>query len=140
VQPIFDGGRIRGNVERAKAAYLENLSNYRQQILVAFQEVDSTLGGLRVLSEQADAQSRAVVSADKAAGLATARYKAGLVIILEVIDAQRTLLQAQRQNLQILNQQLATSVALVKALGGGWEGRPMPGATQQQAAAARPQS
>jgi multidrug efflux system outer membrane protein len=102
--------------------------------------VDSTLGGLRVLSEQADAQSRAVVSADKAAGLATARYKAGLVIILEVIDAQRTLLQAQRQNLQILNQQLATSVALVKALGGGWEGRPMPGATQQQAAAARPQS
>jgi multidrug efflux system outer membrane protein len=122
-QPIFDGGRISGNIDRAKAAYLENLASYRQQLLVAFQEVDSTLGGLRILSDQADAQSRAMASAEKASALAAARYKAGLVIVLEVIDAQRTSLQAQRQNLQILSQQLATSVALVKALGGGWAER-----------------
>ncbi|HVO48364.1 MAG TPA: efflux transporter outer membrane subunit [Steroidobacteraceae bacterium] len=138
-QPIFDGGRISGNIERAKAAYLENLSNYRQQILVAFQEVDSTLGGLRVLSDQADAQSRAMVNAEKASVLATVRYRAGLVIVLEVIDAQRTSLQAQRQNLQILNQQLTTSVALAKALGGGWA-EPRAPASSQQTASLRPQS
>ena len=61
--------------------------------------------------------------AKAASTLATARYKAGLVIVLEVIDAERTLLQAQRANLQILNQQMYTSVALIKALGGGWDTR-----------------
>ena len=92
------------------------------------------MSGLRILQDQAAAQARAVDYAHKASTLATARYKAGLVIVLEVIDAERTLLQAQRVNIQILNQQMATSVALIKALGGGWQGRSMP-ATAQKAGA-----
>ena len=134
-QPLFDGGRIRGNVERTKAAYQENMALYRQRLLVAFQEVDNALSGLRILNDQALAQTRAVASAEKASTLATARYKAGLVIVLEVIDAERTSLQAQRQSIQILSQQMTTSVALVKALGGGWQGRQNPGTTNLAGAA-----
>jgi outer membrane protein, multidrug efflux system len=139
-QPLFDGGRIRGNIERTKAAYQENFAVYRQRLLVAFQDVDNALSGLRILDEQATAQARAVANSQKALTLATARYKAGLVIVLEVIDAERTSLQAQRQNVQILNQQMAASVALIKALGGGWQGRPAPGTAQQQAGKQAPQS
>ena len=134
-QPLFDGGRIKGNVERTRAAYQENLASYRQRLLVAFQEVDNALSGLRTLDEQALAQARAVTNAEKATTLATARYKAGLVIVLDVIDAERTSLLAKRQNVQILNQQMAASVALIKALGGGWGDRPVPGALQQAAGA-----
>jgi multidrug efflux system outer membrane protein len=136
-QPIFDAGRISGNVERSKAAYQENLGLYRQRLLLAFQDVDNGLSGLRILDQQAAAQARAVASSEKALMLANARYKAGLLIVLEVIDAERTALAAQRANVQILNQQLAASVALIKALGGGWEARPVPGTSQQASTAAR---
>jgi multidrug efflux system outer membrane protein len=119
-QPIFDGGRIRGNVDRAKAAYDENLALYRQQVLVAFQEVDTALSGLRLLTQQADAQSRAVSNSERAANISAARYRAGLVFFLEVLDAERTKLASQRLATEIQSAQLATSVGLIKALGGGW--------------------
>ncbi len=130
-QPLFDAGRIRSNVERTRAAYQENVALYRQRLLVAFQDVENALAGLRILDDQAAAQARAVANAEKASTLATARYKAGLVIVLEVIDAERTSLLAQRQNIQLLNQQMATSVALIKALGGGWQGRALPREAKQ---------
>jgi multidrug efflux system outer membrane protein len=119
-QPLFDAGRNRANVERAKAAFDENQAVYRERLLVAFQEVENALSGLSILQQQYDLQSRAVSSAEHAEQLATARYKTGLVIVLEVIDAQRTRLQTERARLQTLNQQMSASVALVKALGGGW--------------------
>jgi multidrug efflux system outer membrane protein len=119
-QPIFDGGRIRGNVDRAKAAYQENLANYRQQVLVAFQEVDTALSGLRLLDQQAEAQSRAVTNSERAASISAARYRAGLVFFLEVLDAERTKLASQRLATEIQGAQLTTSVGLIKALGGGW--------------------
>ena len=84
--------------------------------------MENTLSGLSNLQQQYDLQSRAVASAERAEQLATARYKNGLVIVLEVIDAQRTRLQTERARLQTLNQQMTTSVLLIKALGGGWTG------------------
>ena len=122
-QPVFDGGRIKANVQRVEAAYKENLAAYQERLLVAFREVESALAGLRILQQQADAQARAVDSAEEATRLATVRYKSGLVIFLDVLDAERTSLQAQRQLVLVRNQQLATTVALIKALGGGWEER-----------------
>ena len=119
-QPLFDAGRNRANVERARAAFNENNAQYRDRLLVAFQEVENSLSGLGILQQQYDLQSRAVVSAQRAEQLATARFKTGLVIVLEVIDAQRTRLQTERARLQTLNQQMLASVALIKALGGGW--------------------
>lgn len=120
-QPIFDGGRNRARVERAKAAYAENLADYRQQLLVALSEVENALAALRLLGEQSDVQARAQANADKAAGLATVRYKAGLVAVLDVIDAQRRQLDTEREAVQLRTQRLSAGVALIKALGGGWK-------------------
>lgn len=118
--PIFDGGRNSANLERAKSAHEEAVANYRQQLLVAFQEVENGLLGLRLLGEQATVQQRAVESAQKAAELSDKRYRAGLVSYLEVVDSQRSALQSERGAVQLLGQRLQTSVLLIKALGGGW--------------------
>jgi multidrug efflux system outer membrane protein len=119
--PIFDPGRIKGNVDLAKANYEENLAQYRSRVLTAFGDVEDALSGLRILAEQSDAQARALASAQQSAEISTTRYEAGLVIFLEYIDAERTRLATQRLATQIDGQRLLASVGLIKALGGGWE-------------------
>jgi len=123
VQPLFDGGRLRANRDRIEAAWRENLATYRERLLVAFREVEDALAALRYLEVQQESLTRASARAHRAEQLADARYRAGLVTILEVVDAQRSRLQAERQYNAVWNQQLLASVALVKALGGGWEAR-----------------
>jgi multidrug efflux system outer membrane protein len=122
-QPVFNAGRIGQDVDRAKAVYEENLAVYRDRILRAFQEVESGLAGLRILSQQAEYQAIALTNANKATQFASARYRSGLVGLLDVIDAQRTGLQAERQALQVQSSRMLSSVALIKALGGGWDER-----------------
>jgi multidrug efflux system outer membrane protein len=124
--PIYEGGRLKANLERARAAFEESEANYRQQVLVAFREVEDSLSDLHVLEDQEEAQERAVQSAQSTADISTSRYKEGLANYLEVIDAQRTVLQNQRLVAQIREQRLAASVQLIKALGGGWKDRMVP--------------
>jgi multidrug efflux system outer membrane protein len=119
--PLLDGGRIKGNVDRARAAYEENLAQYRSHVLGAFKDVEDALSGLRILADQARAQARALSSAQKTAEISTTRYEAGLVIFLEVVDAERTRLATQQLATQIDGQRLVLSVGLIKALGGGWQ-------------------
>lgn len=119
--PLYEGGRLKANLEQARAAYDESVANYRQQVLTAFREVEDGLSGLRVLEDQQAAQERAVDAAVQTANISTARYKEGLANYLEVIDAQRTVLDNQRLDAQIRELRLATTVQLIKALGGGWE-------------------
>ena len=119
--PIFAGGRNRANYRRSQAAFEEAVARYRQQVLVAFGEVENSLSGIRHLIEQAAAQQRAVANARRAAELATDRYRSGIVSYLEVVDASRDALQAERANAQLAGQRLITAVQLIKALGGGWE-------------------
>ena len=123
VQPIFDGGRLSANEDRARALYAENLAVYRERLLVAFKEVETSLAALRILDQQHESQLRAVNSATRAEQLATSRYKTGLTNVLELIDAQRTRLLVERVRLQVRQQQLLASVTLIRALGGGWEDR-----------------
>ncbi len=118
--PLFQGGRNRAALDRSKAAYDESIATYRQQVLVAFREVQEALTTLRLLSDQSSAQERAVAGAKRAASLAETRYRAGYVSYLEVIDAQRTELDNERTATQLFAQRLNTDVALIKALGGGW--------------------
>ena len=122
-QPLFDGGRLRSNVDRARAVYAENLATYRERLLVAFKEVETALSALRILDLQHESQLRAVNSAERAEQLATARYKSGLVNVLELVDAQRTRLQVERGRLVVRQQQMLASVTLIRALGGGWAER-----------------
>jgi multidrug efflux system outer membrane protein len=118
--PLFAGGRLRANYQRSQFDYDEAVAKYRQQILVAFGDVEDSLAGIRHLADQSAAQGRAVSNAQRAALLATDRYKSGIVSYLEVVDANREALQAERGNAQLAGQREVAAVQLIKALGGGW--------------------
>jgi multidrug efflux system outer membrane protein len=75
---------------------------------------------LRLLDEQAEAQERAVTSAARSTALSEARYRNGYVSQLDLLDAQRSELRNRRQALQVRSAQYQSTVALVRALGGGW--------------------
>ena len=121
VQPIFQGGRNRANLEAAKDAYDATVANYRQSVLTAIQQVEDGLSGLNALSQASNSQGAAVEDAQRTLQLANNRYSGGLTTYLDVITAQSALLNNQRIAAQILGQQMVTSVYLVKALGGGWD-------------------
>lgn len=118
--PIFQGGRNRANLARSRAAYDESVALFRQRVLVAFREVQDGLTATQLLADQASAQERAVAAARRAGELAQTRYDAGYVAYFEVIDAQRTVLAAERGATQLTAQRLLNTVGLIKALGGGW--------------------
>ena len=121
LEPVIAGGRNRARLEGAKAVYDENIANYRETSLVAFQQVEDALSGLTALSSASESQQRAVSDAGRSLTLANARYTGGLVTYLDVITAQEQVLSNERLAAQIQGQRLVTSVLLVKALGGGWD-------------------
>jgi outer membrane protein TolC len=102
--------------------YDEDVANYREAALVAFQQVEDALTGINTLASASDSQQRAVDDAERSLNLANARYTGGLVTYLDVITAQEQVLTNERLGAQIQGQRLVTSVLLVKALGGGWDG------------------
>jgi multidrug efflux system outer membrane protein len=118
--PIFAGGRNRAGYQRFRAAYEEAVANYRGQVLVAFGDVENSLSGVRHLADQASAERRAVTSARRAADLAGQRYRSGIVSYIEVVDAEREALQAERDNDLLSGERLIAAVQLIKVLGGGW--------------------
>ena len=118
--PIFEGGRNRANYERTRALYDEALADYRQSLLVAFSEVETTLSDVRRFAERSVVVDRAVASARRAADLVMVRYRAGQVSFLDVSAAERTAIANERLAVQVRGQHLVSSVLLVKALGGGW--------------------
>lgn len=119
-QAVFDGGRRKANVNRASAAYEEAQANYRQTVLDAFQQVQDGVTGLSVLDAASKQAHAAVVDSQRLLLLANDRYSGGLVAYLNVIAAQQSLLTSQRTEVQVRGQQMGAAVALVKALGGGW--------------------
>jgi len=121
LEPVFAGGRNHARLDAARAAYDENVANYRETSLVAFQQVEDALSGLTALASASDSQQRAVSDAGRSLTLANARYTGGLVTYLDVITAQEQVLNNERLATQIQGQRLVTSVLLVKALGGGWD-------------------
>jgi outer membrane protein, multidrug efflux system len=119
--PVFQGGRNRANLERSRAAYEESVALYRQQVLVAFGEVEDNLSALIHLMEQVRARTAAAVAAANAARLSFERYQAGAVNFLEIVDSEQARLSNEIARVLIENQQLLATVRLIKALGGGWE-------------------
>ena len=121
--PIFAGGRNRANYHRAQANYDKAVAVYRQQVLVAFGDVEDSLSDIHHLADQSEAQERAVKNARRASDLAQERYRSGIVSYIEVVDDNRDSLSAERDNAQLIGQRLIASVQLIKALGGGWDER-----------------
>jgi NodT family efflux transporter outer membrane factor (OMF) lipoprotein len=121
LEPIFNGGRNRATLAATKSAYDESVANYRESVLVAFQQVEDGLSSLTALSQAAASQNSAVTSSRRSLELSNNRYVGGAASYLDVITAQAALLNNQRLATQLLGQQMVTSVFLVKALGGGWD-------------------
>src|ERR1700734_3522503 len=126
VELLFDAGRRHALTEEAKDTYEQNVANYRQTVLQAFQEVEDSLSGLRILNGESVAQQRAVDSAERSLLISTNRYKGGVTTYLEVIAAQTTQLSNERTAADITTREFAASVQLIKALGGGWDTTKLP--------------
>lgn len=101
-------------------------------MLVAFREVEDNLSDLRLLADQSKAQDDAVRASSRAAQLSRTRYNAGSVNYLDVIDAERNMLSAERIGVQLAGARVNATVGLVKALGGGWGDLPPAQATVAQ--------
>ena len=103
--PLLDGGRREAGVQGASAQLDGALASYREQVLVAFREVEDQLSALRLLEEQSAVQARAVASAKRATVLSDARYRNGYVSQLDLLDARRSELRNRRQALQVKSAQ-----------------------------------
>jgi outer membrane protein TolC len=122
LQPIFDGGRLRGQKAIAESRERELVETYRKAILSAFVDVEQALAAASRQGQQEQLQDGVQTSARESLRLAEVRYRAGADDLLTVLDAQRTLFSAQDQLAQIRLNRLQSAVSLYKALGGGWSG------------------
>ena len=118
--PLIDGGRNKANIARSEAVLEESVAAYRQNVLVAFAEVEDNLAGLRILEGQGAQLDAAVVSARRSADLAQKLYAAGRSGYIDLLDAQRNLAAAERNAVQVRGERAVTTVALIRSLGGGW--------------------
>ncbi len=125
-QTLFEGGLRSAEVRAARAAYDASVATYRQTVLTAFQGVEDQLSNLRILEQQAAAQARAVQSAQRSLQIALNTYRAGTQAYTNVVTQQTALLTNQQAALQVAEQRLVASVALVQALGGGFAAADLP--------------
>ncbi|MBF8722986.1 efflux transporter outer membrane subunit [Pseudomonas guariconensis] len=119
--PVFDNGRLRASRDLARAERQELLENYRSSILAGFSDVEQALNAIHGVDRQRQWQDEEVRQARIAFELAQQRYGAGAETLLSVLQTQRTLYDAQDQQAQLRLARLQGSVALYKALGGGWQ-------------------
>jgi outer membrane protein, multidrug efflux system len=118
--PIFEGGRLRANLEAARAAYQQTVAAYVNQVLIAYAEVEDALTDLRALSDEVQNLRQAVTASRDYLRFAQAQFRYGLADYLLVIDAERTLLGNQLSLVSTVNLRMGASIRLIKALGGGW--------------------
>jgi len=129
-ETIFDAGARRALVRQNLAAYDETVANYRQTVLTALQQVEDELAALRILGQQAEAEDAAVAAAREAERVINNQYRAGTVAYTAVIVAETTALADAEAALQIRQNRLTASVALIQALGGGWNASQLPSREQ----------
>ncbi|MBV6274237.1 efflux transporter outer membrane subunit [Alcaligenaceae bacterium CGII-47] len=132
--PIFDAGRRRANLDLAEVRSDLAVANYEKTIQTAFREVADALSARQWLIEQVTNMKALVDAQTRRARLAQLRYDSGAAAYLEVLDAQRGLLEAQQQLAQVKRSLLSTHVSLYAALGGGAgtvvpDNAPVPAAT-----------
>ena len=125
-QTLFDAGRRASLSEQANAGYDETVANYRQTTLTAFQQVEDNLIALRVLQQESENQHQATLAAQSAEQIFNNRYVGGLDTYLQVVTAQTTALNNERNDIDIMRRQMDASVLLIKALGGGWNVTDLP--------------
>ncbi len=118
---LYQGGFLTAQVAAARANYDAAVATYRQTVLTAFQQVEDQLSNLRILQLQAEAEDRTVAAAQRAVDVTLNEYRAGTVVYTSVILEQTALLSAQQAALTVQQSRMVASVALIQALGGGWD-------------------
>ena len=121
LQPIFDAGRNRANLDVAKVNREIAVAQYEKAIQTAFREVADSLAGRATLGDQLRAQIAQRNAAEVSFKLADLRYRSGAASYLDVLDAQRSLFTAQQATVQVQALQVQNLVTLYKVLGGGWK-------------------
>jgi NodT family efflux transporter outer membrane factor (OMF) lipoprotein len=125
-ETLFNGGARSAQVREARANYDASVATYRQTVLTAFQQVEDSLSGLRILAKQDTIQLQTVKDAQRAADIALNEYRAGTQAYTAVITAQNTLLGARQTEISIEESRLTDAVSLIQALGGGWRATDLP--------------
>ncbi len=125
-ETLFDGGARRAQLTATEAAYYGTMATYRQTVLTAFQQVEDNLSSLRILGRQQKVQDEAVKLSQEAVTITINEYKAGTVSFTTVVTAQATELTNEQTALAVRQDRFLASVALVQALGGGWDTGTLP--------------
>jgi NodT family efflux transporter outer membrane factor (OMF) lipoprotein len=125
-ETLFDAGRRRGVSEEAIAGYDAQAAMYRQSVLTAYQQVEDNLVALRVLADEAQQQREGTASAKESERIFNNRYVGGVDTYLQVITAQTTALNNERNDIDILRRRMDASVLLIEVLGGGWDRTQLP--------------
>ena len=118
--PLFEGGRLVGQYQQAKAARDEALLHYRQTALTSLRDVSNALTSRERLAEARDQRSRQVSALENAVKLSSERYVAGKASYYEVLEAQQQLFPSELELARTQRDQLLAVVSLYKGLGGGW--------------------
>ena len=121
--PIFDGGRLRGALAQRNAEYDAAVEQYNQTLADALREVVDQLTSLRSVNAQRTEVESALASAEEAYALAVTRYKAGLGSLLQVLTAEMAVLEQRNLRADLQSRELALSIDLMRALGGGYEAK-----------------
>jgi len=125
-QTVFDSGRTSANYRFAQAGYAATLANYRQVVLVSIQETQDAMSGIQQFSRARIKQDEAVNNLNRALRVSAVRYREGLDTAQTLALLQQNQLTAERIKWQMHGNQFLANIALVKALGGGWEGFKQP--------------
>jgi NodT family efflux transporter outer membrane factor (OMF) lipoprotein len=125
-ETVFDGGLRKATVAQDIALYNADVASYKQTVLTALQQTEDSLASLRLLTQEIEQEQETVASAQRNLGVASARYKTGLDQYLNVFTAQTILLTNQQAVITLRVQQMASSVQLIEALGGGWNAAQLP--------------
>ena len=120
LQPIFQGGKNRRRVEVRESQHRQAVYAYERTVLQALREVEDALIGLQKAGEQRGSQAERVVAERKVLELSELRYRGGVTDYLEVLDAQRSLFNAEIDEVSSISAHVGSLIQLYKALGGGW--------------------
>lgn len=120
--PIFDGGRLRANLDSRDADYDLAVAQYNKSLVKALGDVSDTINQLRDIGRQIGAQQHATDIAQDSYNTVVQRYGSGIGNYLDVLSIEQQLLQAQRQLANLNAEQIDLSIQLMQALGGGFQG------------------
>jgi multidrug efflux system outer membrane protein len=126
LQPIFNAGKNKRRVEVRESQQRQAVYDYERTLLQALREVEDSLIGLQKAGEQRGSQQKRVEAERKVVELSDLRYRGGVADYLEVLDAQRSLFNAELDETESMSEHVSSLIRLYKALGGGWPTEPEP--------------